>query len=46
MVDKKEKPTTLYELAGLMYKLYRWISITQKSLICIPSAMKELSEPA
>ena len=46
MTDREQNPATLYELAGLMYKLYRWISITQKSLICIPSAMKELSKPA
>ena len=36
MADRKENPTTLYELAGLMYKLYDRIST-------IPNIYSEIS---
>ena len=36
MTNKKENPTTLYELAGLMYKLYCRIST-------IPNIYSEIS---
>ena len=36
MADRKENPTTLYELAGLMYKLYSRIST-------IPNIYSEIS---